>query len=453
MSATILGGTVRAAKHPPRWKELMPYSACDIADALLKLNVPGAGFLVDISPIPHTTTLSRATFNKTIAPASTFLMVPKASGSFPAPAPIAQDTPDSNVNGSAPYSDYTEKDTTVIISQPAGQSCAVVGGIMALRMKHLGAQSIIIDGRVRDLVSLSELELPVWSKGTSIIGAGAESKFHARNVPVKIGNVTVEPGDIIMADPYENGVVAIPRGKLYDVLELLPKLVGADERVVKDVEEGYQSSCPPGSSLKWMTISTDQPLGKTSSFQFLPNTHLQAPNPSLTHPTTVADAQLPTMGITDFFSAAWDTFSHPSPDAEAPPSGGSSTEGTPASGTDEESKEEADVNKADEQEEGEGEQGHKPSGGDDGDEEESGDGEEEEEEEEETKDPKETLEKECETSKQCAPAKHHYDECVERVTSQIDNDGKAKEDCVEEFFHLAHCASQCAAPKLFSQLK
>ncbi|CAI6319829.1 unnamed protein product [Periconia digitata] len=152
------------------------------------------------------------------------------------------------------------------------------------------------------------------------------------------------------------------------------------------------------------------------------------------------------MGLTDFITDVWETFSHPSPDAEAPPQGGSSTD-TPASGTDEESGEEAQANKEDtKSEEDSGEQGHKPS--DDGDEEE-----EEEEEEEELVDPKETLEKECETSKQCSPAKHHYDECVERVTGQIENDGKASEDCVEEFFHLAHCATQCAAPKLFAALK
>ncbi|KAK8116123.1 Non-heme 11 kDa protein of cytochrome bc1 complex [Apiospora sp. TS-2023a] len=77
---------------------------------------------------------------------------------------------------------------------------------------------------------------------------------------------------------------------------------------------------------------------------------------------------------------------------------------------------------------------------------------EEEEDEEEIVDPKETLEEECKNSKQCAPAKHHFDECVERVTKQ-EEDGGAKEDCVEEFFHLAHCATQCAAPKLWSTLK
>ncbi|KAL2016847.1 hypothetical protein VTK56DRAFT_2922 [Thermocarpiscus australiensis] len=78
--------------------------------------------------------------------------------------------------------------------------------------------------------------------------------------------------------------------------------------------------------------------------------------------------------------------------------------------------------------------------------------EEEEEEEPEIVDPKEKLEEECRQSKQCAPAKHHYDECVERVTS-AQAQGGAKEDCVEEFFHLAHCATQCAAPKLWSVLK
>lgn len=79
---------------------------------------------------------------------------------------------------------------------------------------------------------------------------------------------------------------------------------------------------------------------------------------------------------------------------------------------------------------------------------------------------------ECKNAPQCAPAKHHYDHCVERVEQQ-ESEGGAKEDCVEEctaslippkhtghamltrrlVFHLAHCATACAAPKLWSKLK
>lgn len=39
---------------------------------------------------------------------------------------------------------------------------------------------------------------------------------------------------------------------------------------------------------------------------------------------------------------------------------------------------------------------------------------------------------ECEKTAACAPLKHHYDECAERVTRQHEENGKADEDCVEE---------------------
>lgn len=41
-------------------------------------------------------------------------------------------------------------------------------------------------------------------------------------------------------------------------------------------------------------------------------------------------------------------------------------------------------------------------------------------------------------SQQCAPLKHHYDECAERVQHQQEENGKADEDCVEE------CKSDCS---------
>jgi ubiquinol-cytochrome c reductase subunit 6 len=93
------------------------------------------------------------------------------------------------------------------------------------------------------------------------------------------------------------------------------------------------------------------------------------------------------MGISDFFTDVWETFAHPSPDAEV--QGGTSTK-TPASGTDEESSEEAEVNKQDAKSGGDsGEQGHKPSSKPSDEDDEP----EEEEEDEEEPDPKEKLEK------------------------------------------------------------
>ncbi|KAF2853321.1 RraA-like protein [Plenodomus tracheiphilus IPT5] len=222
----------------PRWHELYKYAACDLADGLLKLHVPGAGFLANIKPLQQVAGVSNLETKKMLAPASTFLMLPKATKSFPNVAPASGEEVRSNLADARPYADYTEKGTIIVISQPAGQSCAVVGGIMAARMKYLGAEGLVVDGRVRDLVALKATQMPIWSKGTSVIGAGAETKFHARNVPVSIGETLVEAGDIVMIDPEENGVVAVPLGKVEELLELLPNLVGADEKVIADVEQG-----------------------------------------------------------------------------------------------------------------------------------------------------------------------------------------------------------------------
>ncbi|PSK42715.1 putative ubiquinol-cytochrome C reductase hinge protein [Elsinoe australis] len=160
--------------------------------------------------------------------------------------------------------------------------------------------------------------------------------------------------------------------------------------------------------------------------------------------------------------------------------GGVSTN-TPHAGTNEESESEKEANKdAANVKAGESDPGHKPGseggkeaagqvgsgsagphggpvGKGDDDEEEGGDEEEaeeeEEEEEEEPEDPMPKIQEQCEKTAACAPLKHHYDECAERVTRQHEENGKADEDCVEEFFHLMHCTSQCAAPKLFKQLR
>jgi regulator of RNase E activity RraA len=121
------------------------YTACDIADALLKLKVAGAGFLPDLKPFSNETVL---------APVSTVVFVPKSSTNltqYPAP----------NIPDGKHWVDLTIPKSVIVISQPEGQNNAVLGGIMALRAKVLGARGIVVNGRVRDLEELEATGLPV----------------------------------------------------------------------------------------------------------------------------------------------------------------------------------------------------------------------------------------------------------------------------------------------------
>lgn len=56
-------------------------------------------------------------------------------------------------------------------------------------------------------------------------------------MPITVDGTVVNPGDLVFADPV-NGVVVIPQDKVDQVLELLPKLTAADDKVKEDVLNG-----------------------------------------------------------------------------------------------------------------------------------------------------------------------------------------------------------------------
>ncbi|PHH78311.1 hypothetical protein CDD80_7066 [Ophiocordyceps camponoti-rufipedis] len=200
---------------------LRKHSACDVSDALARLKVPSAGFLADLHAYSPGS-------GKTIAPVSTVLFVAKGH---------APEHPAPNLPGQLHWSDATEPDSFVVIQQPRGQTNAVCGGIMALRMKMCRAKGIAVAGRVRDVAELRSTGLPILAYGTSTVGAGGASVAWASQVPLDINGVTVKPGDVAFHDP-DDGFVVIPQDKLQQVLDLMPKLVAADDKVKEHVVRG-----------------------------------------------------------------------------------------------------------------------------------------------------------------------------------------------------------------------
>ncbi|CAI7612868.1 unnamed protein product [Penicillium pancosmium] len=224
------------------------YTACDISDALLKLQkVPEgstarAGYLADLTPFSPIIGRNETT-KKIAAPATTFKFLSKGA----TPPTIATENPEKHgfppgkhwvdYAGDFAAADPANAGSIIVIEQPGDQYCAVTGGIMATRMKALGLKGAVVGGRIRDLRELQATGLPIWARSTSTVGTGAEAKAVARDVPISIGGVTVSPGDIVFCDPFE-GVVVIPRDLLDPVMELMPKLISMDEKAIEAVAQG-----------------------------------------------------------------------------------------------------------------------------------------------------------------------------------------------------------------------
>ena len=59
-------------------------------------------------------------------------------------------------------------------------------------------------------------------------------------IPVRIGDVVISPGDIIFGDI--DGVIVVPRNEAYDVLLEAEKIAFGEEDIKKQVESGSSPS-------------------------------------------------------------------------------------------------------------------------------------------------------------------------------------------------------------------
>lgn len=108
---------------------------------------------------------------------------------------------------------------------------AIAGDFVVGMMKSLELGGLVVDGVIRDLIDIKELNFPVFSKGTTV-SSGTKNGPGDTNIPISVGGAPVNPGDIIVGDV--DGVVVIPKDKAEDVLtKAQEKMIADDKREAK----------------------------------------------------------------------------------------------------------------------------------------------------------------------------------------------------------------------------
>ncbi len=95
----------------------------------------------------------------------------------------------------------------LVIDAKGNTNRAVAGDFVLSLAKGIGIQGFVVDGVIRDLAAIQELDFPVFSLGTTV-AAGHKNGGGEVNVPIAIGGVSVCPGDYIIGDV--DGVVVVP---------------------------------------------------------------------------------------------------------------------------------------------------------------------------------------------------------------------------------------------------
>ena len=214
---------------------LKGFSSCDVSDALLKLGVVSGGYLPDIV---QRTRAKQENPLPIVGRAFTVQFAERNSSQKPNFDGHYIDQIPADVQSSHTADEHLP--TIPVLAAPPSLTCAILGGIMALRASVQNAAAIVVSGRVRDLAELDSEDstAAVFSRGLSTVGAGAGSKVVSIGTSCDVtGYGDVNTGDIVMIDG--NGIVVIPQSvDMARLVQLMEILTAQDDQVKNSVKAG-----------------------------------------------------------------------------------------------------------------------------------------------------------------------------------------------------------------------
>lgn len=119
-----------------------------------------------------------------------------------------------------------EEGDVLVIDRSGDTKHACVGEMVAYAAKVRKLAGIIIDGPSTDVQAIREIGIPVFSTGLSPITTKLIGNSGEINTSVQCGGVTVNPGDLIIAD--DNGVLVMPKDKK-DLEEIIDRAGNNDD--------------------------------------------------------------------------------------------------------------------------------------------------------------------------------------------------------------------------------
>ena len=116
------------------------------------------------------------------------------------------------------------------------QKATLWGGVMTATAKAKKVKAACIDGGIRDTHQILETDFPVFYEYRISNGSLGRCLITHYQIPIKIGDVTVKPGDVVLGDI--DGVLVVPRDIAYDVLLRAEEIKANEKKIFGWVNEG-----------------------------------------------------------------------------------------------------------------------------------------------------------------------------------------------------------------------
>ena len=124
----------------------------------------------------------------------------------------------------------------VWVNQPNDNTIAHMGELSAETLKDKGVRGAVADGMIRDANFLIDMGFQTWHNGYTprdIVGWWLPATI---NVPIRIGEVDIEPGDYMVGD--RDGLIRVPQGIVEEVIEASETDINTESAIRTAIKSG-----------------------------------------------------------------------------------------------------------------------------------------------------------------------------------------------------------------------
>lgn len=131
--------------------------------------------------------------------------------------------------------DTAQKGDVIVVDAGGWLDNAIIGELMTARAKQRGVAGMVIWGAIRDSAEIGAGSYPIYAAGVTHRGPYKNGPGEI-NVPIVIGSMPVNPGDIIVGDA--DGLVAVPQEQAERVLASAKSILEKETASMKQIVAG-----------------------------------------------------------------------------------------------------------------------------------------------------------------------------------------------------------------------
>lgn len=132
--------------------------------------------------------------------------------------------------------DDMHEDSFVVWDTSKDEKATLWGGVMTATAVGKKVRAACIDGGIRDTHQILEKDFPIFYRYRTSNGSLGRCLITHYQIPIKIGDVTIKPGDVLLGDI--DGVLCVPRDIAYDVLLRAEEIIGNEKKIFSWVADG-----------------------------------------------------------------------------------------------------------------------------------------------------------------------------------------------------------------------